>query len=649
MQTFTGQIRTNRKGLGFFRSKEVKDFIEIQTSDLGTAFDNDIVEVEVTGKNSYGDKAGKVIKLIKRNKSVWVGVVRDVYSERGEGKERQFVPDDNRFYPKTIIDNLDAFPQLKDDEKVLMKLVDFADANSDAHLSIEKVLGKVGDNETEMKAAVYDRGLVIGFSKEVEDAANELKKKAPEMIAADMHNRKDFRHLKVCTIDPSDAKDFDDAVDIQYLEDGTFKVGVHIADPTFFVTPGSIIDNEAKERATSIYLVDRTIPMQPEVLSNDLCSLNPNEDKVAFSLVFDMDSEGNVLKEWFGKSVINSKRRFNYLEAQDVIDGKIADEGGFKKDLETLTMLADKLEAKRVKAGSIQFNSVEVKFKLDENKFPIEIYQKEHVHTMDLIEEFALLSNRQISKMAAVTNGERNKNPFIFRIHDEPKPEKVTEVIKFLEKLGRPVDSNSDGKLSAREMNKILKESKGTPEEGILSLSILRTMQKAIYGTESRGHFGLAFKYYSHFTSPIRRYSDMIAHRLALKYINGEQVSEKEVTNIQKMADHSSEMEQKAVAAERESVAFKQAQYYSVRIGEEFFGIITGVMKFGFFVENLETKAQGLVSVRNLGNDFFAFDKDSNSLKGQKSKKEFKLGDKVSAEVKSVNIDDRKIDLTLKK
>jgi len=331
-----------------------------------------------------------------------------------------------------------------------------------------------------------------------------------------------------------------------------------------------------------------------------------------------------------------------------MLDGKIPDENGYKKDLELLTGLADKLEAKRVKAGSIQFNSVEVKFKLDEQKFPIEIYQKPHVHTMDLIEEFALLSNRQISKMAAVTGGERNNNPFIFRIHDKPKQEKVTEVIKFLEKLGRPADANSDGLLSAREMNKILKESKGTPEEGILSLSILRTMQKAIYGTESRGHFGLAFNYYSHFTSPIRRYPDMIAHRLAMRYLAGENVSEKEVAKLQKLADHASEMEQKAVAAERESTAFKQAQYYSVRVGEEFFGIITGIMKFGFFVENLETKAQGLVSVRSIGNDFFVFDKENNSLKGQKSNKVFKLGDKVSAKIAGVNIEERKIDLTLK-
>jgi ribonuclease R len=309
--------------------------------------------------------------------------------------------------------------------------------------------------------------------------------------------------------------------------------------------------------------------------------------------------------------------------------------------------LADKLEAKRIKNGSIQFNSVEVKFKLDENKFPIDIYIKPHVRTMDLIEEFALLANKRISKKVAETNGERNKNPFIFRIHDKPKEEKITEVISFLNKINRNPDTNSDGMLSAREINKILAESKGTPEESILSLSILRSMQKAVYGAESRGHFGLAFDYYSHFTSPIRRYPDMIAHRLVKKYLRGESVPEKEVAKIQKAAEHSSEMEQKAVAAERESIAFKQAQYYSVRIGEKFFGIVTGVMKFGLFIENKKTKAQGMLSVRNLGNDFFVFDNETQTLKGQKSKKTFKLGDKIEAKVINVNVEERKIDLGL--
>jgi ribonuclease R len=347
-----------------------------------------------------------------------------------------------------------------------------------------------------------------------------------------------------------------------------------------------------------------------------------------------------------GKTIINSKKRFNYIEAQEVLD---SGSGEFFEELKILTDIADKLEIKRVKNGSIQFNSTEVKFELDENKFPTNIYQKEHVHTMDLIEEFALLTNRSISRFAAADlNLKRNSNPFIFRIHDKPKTEKVSEVISFLKKIGKPADLNEDGKLSASEMNKILTASKGTPEEGILSLSILRTMQKAIYGTESRGHFGLSFKYYSHFTSPIRRYPDMIAHRLLLKYLNGEKVEESENIKILKLANHSSEMELKAVSAERESIAFKQAQYYSVRIGDKFSGIITGVKKFGFFVENLETKASGMVNVRNIGNDFFVYDEKNQTIKGQKSGKIFKLGDKVDTKISLVDVENRKIDLTLK-
>ncbi len=639
-----GQIRTNTKGVGYLRNSEIDGFIEIPNDRMNTALDLDLVEVKIIGKNKFGDLEGEVTKVIKRDKNVWVGVIREVALENHHGKEKTFIPDNKRFYPRTKIDNLKSFPRLKENEKVLVELVKWDNQRAPAHIKIKKVLGKVGAHETEMKAAVYDRGLVMGFPEEVEKAAAKLKEKAPELIAEDLPHRKDLRHLNVFTIDPADAKDFDDAISVEYLENGNVRVGVHIADPTFFVKEKSVIDKEAYERGTSIYLVDRTIPMLPEVLSNDLCSLNPNEDKMAFSLIFELDKEANIINEEFVSSIINSKRRFNYLEAQEIID---RNEGDYLKELKTLIDLTDKLEAKRVKNGSIQFNSFEVKFKLDEKKFPVDVYVKPHTRTMDLIEEFALLANKRISHFVAESNGERNKNPFIFRIHDKPKQEKITEVINFLNKIGKSPDTNSDGMLSAREMNNILERSKGTPEEGILSLSILRSMQKAIYGSEARGHFGLAFDYYTHFTSPIRRYPDMIAHRLVKKYLAGEKVSEKEVAKIQKAAEHASEMEQKAVAAERDSIAFKMAQYYSVRIGEKFFGIITGVMKFGIFVENEKTKAQGMLSVRNLGNDFFVYDNDKQILKGEKTGKVYKLGDKIETKVISVNVEERKIDLGL--
>ena len=644
---FTGKIRINKKGIGFFRGEGVKDFITVMNEDIKTALDFDKVKIEVIGKNKWGELTGKVTEIIKRDKNVWTGVYREIINKKTNIKQMAFVADNDRFYPETKIKNLQEYEsKIDSNTKILTELVEWKNINSPAILKITKILGKIGEHETETKAAIYDRGLVMGFSNEAENAAAEIKKNSEKLIANDLLNRKDLRDLNVFTIDPADAKDFDDAIDIQFLENGNYKIGVHIADPTFFIQPNSILDNVAKERATSIYLIDRTIPMLPEVLSNDLCSLNPNEDKMAFSIIFEMDNNANIINEWIGKTIINSKRRFNYIEAQNILDDK---HGDYFKELKTLIDIADKLEAKRVKNGSIQFNSTEVKFKLDNNKLPIDIYQKKHVHTMDLIEEFALLSNKSISRFAAAdSNLKRNKNPFIFRIHDEPKQEKVSEIISFLNKLGIPADLNKDGKLSASEMNKVLKESKGTPEEGILSLSILKTMQKAIYGTEARGHFGLAFKYYSHFTSPIRRYPDMIAHRLLIKYLNGENVKETENTKILKLANHSSEMELKAVSAERESISFKYAQYYSLRIGEKFFGIITSVKKFGVFVENIKTKASGMINIRNIDNDFLKYDEKTQTIRGQKSGKIYKLGDKIEAKILEVNIENRKIDLTLK-
>ncbi len=644
-QELIGKIRINGRGNGFFQNPETKEFIEIENKNLNTAFNLDTVEVKVLGKNKFGEIEGKVQKVISRDKNVWTGVIKKVFNEEKNKVELQFIPDDRRFYPKTEISNLQSF-KTSEKQKVLVELEKYNQPNKKAIIKIKQILGRIGDNETEMKSVVYDRGLVMGFSKEVEAEAKKLKENSKELIQNDLPNRKDLRHLDVFTIDPADAKDFDDAISIQFLENGNYKVGVHIADPTFFVKEGSLLDKEAKKRATSIYLVDRTIPMLPEVLSNDLCSLNPNEDKMAFSLIFTLDKNANIQEEWFGKTVINSKRRFNYLEAQEIVNNN---KGDYLKELKALLELTDKLEQKRIKNGSIQFNSVEVKFKLNEDKFPTEIYIKPHVRTMDMIEEFALLANKQISKMASLTDtGEETQNPFIYRIHEKPKEEKIAEVIAFLDKLGKNPDKNGDGQLTAREINDILAKSKDTAEEGILSLSILRSMQKAIYSSEAKGHYGLSFDYYTHFTSPIRRYPDIIAHRLAEKYLKGQKVDQKEIIKISQDAEHSSEMEQKAVTAERDSIAFKQAQYYSTRVGDKFFGIITGVQKFGIFVENQKTQAQGLLSVRSLGDDYFEYNEKENAIVGKNTKKVYKLGDKIEAEVVGVNVDQRKIDLGLK-
>ncbi len=644
MEKFTGRIRTNSKGYGFFRNESIDSFVEIPPEKLNTALDFDSVEVVITGKNNRGDLEGEVIRLIERDKDTWVGRIIEENDKHGK-RIKKFKPSSFRFYPKTEIINIDRYHKIKENRKVLVKLVEWINWHSPAKIKILKVIGKAGEHETEMQSAVLEQGLPMHFPKEVEVAATKLKQEAPKHIEEDLSNRLDLRNENIFTIDPADAKDFDDALHIKKLENGNFEVGIHIADPTFFLDKNSIIDKEAQKRATSIYLVDRTIPMMPEVLSNELCSINPNEDKMAFSLIFELTPDTQVVNSRFDSSIINSKRRFNYIEAQDIIDKK---EGDFVQELTWLVDLSKIMEKKRVKNGSIEFSSFEPKFKMDENMFPTEIYVKPRVRTMQMIEEFMLLANQEISKFISLdSEGEENKNPFIYRVHDTPKPERIKEVISFLEKLNLKPDLNNDEMLSAKEINHIIESFKGKPEEHIISLSILQSMQKAIYSSDPRGHFGLAFKYYTHFTSPIRRYPDDIAHRLVKRYLKGEEISQKEKEKIQKLSEHCSVMEQKAVAAERDSIAFKYAQYYSVRIGEKFSGIITGMTKFGFFVEEKNTKAQGLVNVRNLGDDFFEYDDNLKIIIGQNTKQIFKIGQFVDTKLIEVDIESRRIDLAL--
>lgn len=641
-----GKIRTIKKGMGFFRSEGDNEAIIIDTGLLNTALDFDKVKIISTGKNNYGERTGKVIEILKRDKINFVGIINSEFNQKKNKVENIFIPDNRRFYPEVNILNINEFPDLKKDDKILIKLKKWESSSDPAEFEIVKILGTAGENETEMKASVYDRGLVIGFSEGVEDSAKKLKEKSLELIKKEKSIRKDLTHLNVFTIDPADAKDFDDALSVRKLENGNIEVGVHIADPSFFVRENDIIDREAQKRATSIYLVDRTIPMLPEVLSNDLCSLNPDEEKLSFSCLFELNKNAEIISEWFGDAVIISKKRFDYLEAQNILD---ENKGEYLEELKILSDIADILEKERLKKGSIEFSSIEVKFKLDQYKFPIEVYEKKRVRTMEIIEEFMLLTNKQISrKISILENGELSNLPFIYRTHEKPKPEKISEVINFLEKIGFEIDINKDGNLDSKEINKILKEHRGKPDESLISLSILRSMQKAKYSTDILGHYGLAFKYYSHFTSPIRRYPDMIAHRYLRRFLAGKNIEQKEKEKIQKIAEHSSEMEVKAVDAERASISFKQSQYYSVRIGEKFFGMVTGVTKFGIFIENKETKAQGMVNVRNMGMDFFAFDEKRQILQGRTTKKIYKIGNMVEAKILNVNLLERKIDLEIK-
>jgi len=644
MTTYTAPIRTTGRKVGYVRHPELDGSVEIDTRNLLNALNNDTVEFEVTGTNREGQLEGKVTKVVKRDKDVFVGQIKNVFDKEKNKREEKFVPDSRNFWPEVKLLNLQKFTKL-DGQKFLIKLENWEDPKATPEFVIVDVIGKVGTHETEMRATVLDRGLVMGFPPEVEKAAQELKEKSAQMIQDDIPNRRDMRDTLMFTIDPFDAKDFDDALSLKKLDNGNFEVGIHIADPSFFVRPGTILDDEAVKRATSIYLVDRTIPMLPEVLSNHLCSLNANEEKLTFSAVFEMDRQGNVLDRWFGRTITISDRRFNYEEAQAIID---ANEGDHVEELQIMSEMAKHMQKRNVAHGKIEFESTEVKFNLDEAKFPISVYEKKRVWTMEMIEEFMLLANKEVSRYVSVgPDGEDTGNPFIYRIHDKPKPEKITEAVNMLNKLGFEVESDGDGKITSKEINRILKAHKGEDIEKFISMTLLRSMRKAEYSTKNIGHFGLAFAHYSHFTSPIRRYPDMIAHRYLAKYLAGETVGKSDKAEIQELAIHSSEMEKKAVDAERASIKFKYVELFSTKIGEEIQGMVTGVTKFGIFVEDKETKAEGLINVRNMGGDFYKYDEKSLVLRGTNTGTVYRIGDSVIAKVKDVDIENRNIDFEL--
>ncbi len=614
------------------------------TQALNTALPYDEVEYQIKGTDEYGNPTAQVTKIIKRNKNVFVGMMKEVVDKETNEKKLGFVPDDRKFYPDVEITNLDEYTDLAG-KKFVIKMQSFDNPNAPMKAEITAVIGNAGEHETEMQSAVLDRGLVLGFDPAIEEAAAKLKEQSADMIAKEKETRRDMTDRVVFTIDPFDAKDFDDALSVKTLDNGNYEIGVHIADPSFFVRPGDVIDQEAVERATSIYLVDRTIPMLPEVLSNDLCSLNPNEEKLTFSAVFEISPQAEIVDRWFGETVTYSKRRFNYEEAQEILD---TGNGDFVEELQILEKIAKQLKKEKIKNGAIEFESKEVKFKLDENYVPVSVVEKERTFTMEMIEEFMLLANREVSKFVSLDDqGNKTNNPFIYRVHEPPKQEKVYAAAEFLRNIGFEVEFREDGNISSSEINRILDEYKGTELEGLISLTILRSMKKASYSTDNIGHFGLSFKYYSHFTSPIRRYPDMIAHRLLRRYLAGEEVPKTEKKNIQKLAEHSSEMEVKAVDAERASIKYKYAEYFSTRIGDEVEALVTGVAKYGIFIEDLETKGEGMINVRNMGGDYYEYDEKKMQLVGRNTKRKFKIGDHVKAKIVNVDMDERNIDFEL--
>lgn len=628
-----GPIMINTKGVGFFdpnpEERNRENNIEIQPQFINRALHGDTVEVQVTGEKIKNRIQGKVLKIIKRAKDEFVGVVN-----QKDGKTF-IVPDDGRLYVDIFLDN-DS--NVSVGEKVLVKIVNWDTLKGD----VVKVIGKKGENNTEMEAIILEKGFRIEFPHAVEEEANKIKNEYKNNFEVEVKNRRDMRGVTTMTIDPFDAKDFDDAISFVDLGNNQFEIGVHIADVSHFVVPGSELDRESEKRGLSVYLVDRTIPMLPEVLSNDLCSLNPNEDKFTFSAVFKMTGEGEVLEEWFGRTVIHSDKRFTYEDANEVILG--TQDGPFQIELRKLNEIAKNLEKKKSQNGAMSFDTEEVKFVLDEKGKPISVYKKSRLDTHKLVEEFMLLANRAVAKhiFMSQSKGLKGKQS-VYRIHPSPDKDRIMDLAVFLKAMGFDL-KNKDGAVTSRDLNALLKEVKGTPNEDLINTAMVRSMAKAIYSTKNIGHFSLAFAYYTHFTSPIRRYPDVLVHRFLERELKGGKIEVDEYQKYESICLASSELEKKASEAERASIKYKQVEYMFDHVGEEFNGSITGVVEWGVYIEEADTKCEGMVKVRDLPEDFYTLDEKNYTLKGEKTGRKFTLGDKVKFKVVGADMEKRVLD-----
>ena len=659
LEEVTGTVIMGREGYGFISVPEKEDDVFVHARRLRGALHGDTVRVAITKlKDDTHRMEGEVLEILERSKKPYIGVLQII-------GEQAWVIIESRFMPYDIGVPMSQVKGEWQGMKVAV-VVELWRDGMDAPLGrIVDVLGEPGENDTEMHAILAEYGLPYRFEESVEVAAAAIPVKISKK---EIEARRDFRKVCTFTIDPADAKDFDDAVSFRVLDNGNYEVGVHIADVTHYVKPGDIVDKEAVERATSVYLVDRTVPMLPEALSNNLCSLRPNEEKLTFSAVFEMNAKAKVIKSWFGRTVIKSDRRYAYEEAQLILEkAGLATESGLdpakipnnkparkprgaasEKELTQAVVELHKLAAimrkHRFETGSISFERPEMKVIVDESGKPVDVQQRITREANWLIEEFMLLANKEVAKY--VTKGMRLKEPtFVYRIHEEPDFEKIKNLKDFVKHFGYTMGSTENGREVAMELNKLLDKVKDKPECGAIEIVALRSMARAKYSTDNVGHYGLGFQYYTHFTSPIRRYPDMMVHRLLAHYLDKGKNEDKK--RYEELCKHSSAREQLATDAERASIKYKLSEFMQDKVGNEYDGTVSGVTEWGIYVEIEPTKVEGMVSLRDIKEDYFIFDEKNYCVYGKSTKVKFTLGDKVRIKVSKVNLEQKLIDYEL--
>lgn len=647
----TGKMSITGKGIGYVKNPDLIEDIEIQNQFLNTALQGDEVEVALHAKTEGQRQTGEVLRILSRAKMGFVGVI-----DRENGVTF-LIPDDKKMYMDIMIPAGKAM-KAEDGQKAYAVITKWDDYKKNPEGEVRQIIGNKGENDVEMLSIVLEKGFDTDFPDEVVAEADLIEKNERIIPPEEIAKRRDMRDTFTSTIDPEDAKDFDDALSVKELDNGNFEVGVHIADVSHYVRENSALDAEALKRGCSIYLVDRTIPMLPHVLSTDVCSLNPQTDKLTFSAVFEITPDGQVVSRWFGRTVINSDKRFTYEEAQVIMTGNKSflpenspllasvteSTEKYGRLLGILKTLAEKLREVKFENGAIDFETTEVKFRLDEKGRPLEVYKKERFDAHKLVEDFMLLANREVAKFIIDEHEKRKEQPLgIYRNHDKPAADRLTDLSIFLKALGYELDVKSK-EVTPKDIQRIINEATGDPNEALIKTATIRSMAKAVYATFNIGHFGLAFKYYTHFTSPIRRYPDLLVHRILQDTLDAKKTDDRKAAFYMKAAKQSSDREVSASEAERASIKYKQVEYMVNHIGETFDGIITGVTEWGIYVEEEATKCEGMVKLRDLNDDFYTLNQKTYTVTGSQTGKKFTLGDKVRIKVKGADMEKKVID-----